>query len=117
MKRLRNSRGSFIMQALVMVLLLAIIATGVMQMTMGRYTMARRVTSAEEAKQIAKELHSRATACLLDTGAEQNCAVNGTTQACFNQAIADVLQSSGRAARITFSGAPLACDLQVEVDD
>jgi hypothetical protein len=118
MNRARGRRGSFLMQAVVMVAILGLIVTGLIKMSMGRHVMSYRLTSSQQTRQLAKGLEARALSCLQGSGAgETSCAAAGGVNGCFAQAQNAFRAATGRNARIQFSGTFPSCTLAIEVDD
>jgi hypothetical protein len=108
----RPRRGVFLVQAMVLVMILAITATGMLWLSFGRRVLISRADESESSQQLASGAQSLAQACLDGTTyGRTDCSVPPAAAACFPSAI------SGRSVSITASGAPPRCRLQVIVSD
>jgi hypothetical protein len=108
----RRRRGIFLLQTLVLVLILAIVSTGMLWVSFGRHILISRANEAESDQQLAAGAQSQVLACLDQTTfGSVDCRVPRAAAACFPASIA------GKKVQVSSSGAPPNCQLSVTIND
>ena len=105
-------RGLFLLQTMVLVMILAIVATGMLSLSFGRHVLLSRANESESDHQLAAGAQSLVQACLDGTNfGKTNCHVPHAATGCFPSSIA------GKSVRVLSSGYPPYCQLSVTVND
>lgn len=117
---MRGERGSFLVQALVLVVLLALISSATVQFTLGRATVVGRVSSTEDLRSLGQSAESLLLACLEGTGLDQGPA--GCSQVALEAALSackfpKTLGPDARPVSVRVARSSPSCQLQVQVLD
>jgi hypothetical protein len=113
-RRRGSRRGIFLVQTMVLVLILAIVATGMLWVSFGRHILISRANAAESDQQLAAGVQSQVQACLDGTTyGSVNCAIPAAAAACFPASI------GGKTVKVSSpsSKSPPNCQLSVTVVD
>jgi len=107
---MRNSdsrRGSFLAQAMMLCIVLAIIVSCLLQLTLSRNMLVYKANDAASSRQLALGVEAQVHACLDGSDFEKTCSI--TSSACLPASI------GGRAVRIRASGSPPDCSITLEI--
>ncbi|MBI3299211.1 MAG: hypothetical protein HYZ75_13665 [Elusimicrobia bacterium] len=108
--RRRGERGAFLTQAVVFVLLLALLASLAIRLTYARHVFVHKARSGASARAAAEAAEAYALACLANTAfGRDHCSLASIT--CLPASVA------GRSLRWSASGSPPQCRLETQVGD
>ena len=108
----RRRRGLFLLQTMVLVMILALVATGMLWLSFGRHVILTRANVLESDQHLALGVQSQVQACLDGTAyGSADCSVPAAAKACFPATIA------GRSVQVLSAGTPPNCQLKVTVND
>jgi len=97
---------------MVLVMILALVATGMLWLSFGRHVILTRANASESDQQLALGVQSQVQACLDGTAyGSEDCSVPAAAKACFPATIA------GRSVQVLSAGTPPNCQLSVIVND
>ncbi|OGR58018.1 MAG: hypothetical protein A2X36_16350 [Elusimicrobia bacterium GWA2_69_24] len=107
----KTEKGGFLVQAMIMVVLLALIGTGLIQIIFGRRILLRKANAADAFRQRAFGIESQVRACLDATDfGYKNCSL-AAAPTCIPAAI------GGKSVTVTAGGSPPACTLNTRIGD
>jgi hypothetical protein len=111
MPRIDGERGSFLAEAMVVVVLLALIASMTLRLAFSRRVVASRADDEAAGRQRALGVESQMTACLEGTDFGRTTCALPASSGCPPASI------DGKAVTVTASGVPPACRLHISVED